>query len=111
MIFNACVQFICQIPAAPLMTLVNVNSYLRLNPEAIIRKEFEQMGFNGRFGPGLPRVSDGSLLFLLHLISKMRPTKDGGNSYCTSGPTIAEPAGWPGYSPRSPAWPGPRRIE
>ena len=39
MIFNACVQFICQIPAAPLMTLVNVNSYLRLNPEAIIRKE------------------------------------------------------------------------
>jgi type I restriction enzyme M protein len=47
--------------------------------EAIIRKEFEQMGFNGRFGPGLPRVSDGSLLFLLHLISKMRPAKDGGS--------------------------------
>ena len=47
--------------------------------EAIIRKEFEQMGFNGRFGPGLPRVSDGSLLFLLHLISKMRPLKDGGS--------------------------------
>jgi type I restriction enzyme M protein len=47
--------------------------------EAIIRKEFEQMGFNGRFGPGLPRVSDGSLLFLLHLISKMRPVKDGGS--------------------------------
>jgi type I restriction enzyme M protein len=47
--------------------------------EAIIRKEFEQQGFNGRFGPGLPRVSDGSLLFLLHLISKMRPAKDGGS--------------------------------
>jgi type I restriction enzyme M protein len=47
--------------------------------EAIIRKEYEQMGFNGRFGPGLPRVSDGSLLFLLHLISKMRPLKDGGS--------------------------------
>jgi len=47
--------------------------------EAIIRKEFEQIGFNGRFGPGLPRVSDGSLLFLLHLISKMRPAKDGGS--------------------------------
>ncbi len=47
--------------------------------EAQIRKEFEQMGFNGRFGPGLPRVSDGSLLFLLHLISKMRPAKDGGS--------------------------------
>ena len=47
--------------------------------EAIIRKESEQMGFNGRFGPGLPRVSDGSLLFLLHLISKMRPAVDGGS--------------------------------
>lgn len=49
--------------------------------EAIIRKEFEQQGFNGRFGPGLPRVSDGSLLFLLHLISKMRPAKDGGSRF------------------------------
>ena len=49
--------------------------------EAVIRKEFEQMGFNGRFGPGLPRVSDGSLLFLLHLISKMRPAKDGGSRF------------------------------
>ena len=46
--------------------------------EAIIRKEYEQQGYNGRFGPGLPRVSDGSLLFLLHLISKMRPKKQGG---------------------------------
>jgi type I restriction enzyme M protein len=49
--------------------------------EAFIRKEFETQGFNGRFGPGLPRVSDGSLLFLLHLISKMRPTKDGGSRF------------------------------
>ena len=49
--------------------------------EAIIRKEFEQMGFNGRFGPGLPRVSDGSLLFLMHLISKMRPAVDGGSRF------------------------------
>ncbi len=49
--------------------------------EAIIRKEFEQQGYNGRFGPGLPRVSDGSLLFLLHLISKMRPAKDGGSRF------------------------------
>jgi type I restriction enzyme M protein len=47
--------------------------------ETFIRKEFETQGFNGRFGPGLPRVSDGSLLFLLHLISKMRPVKDGGS--------------------------------
>ncbi len=49
--------------------------------EAFIRKEFEEQGFNGRFGPGLPRVSDGSLLFLLHLISKMRPAKDGGSRF------------------------------
>ncbi len=47
--------------------------------EAFIRKEYKEQGFNGRFGPGLPRVSDGSLLFLLHLISKMRPAKDGGS--------------------------------
>jgi type I restriction enzyme M protein len=46
--------------------------------EKEVRKEAEQLGFNGRFGPGLPRVSDGSLLFLLHLISKMRAVKDGG---------------------------------
>jgi type I restriction enzyme M protein len=49
--------------------------------EKDIRKETEQMGFNGRFGPGLPRVSDGSLLFLLHLISKMRPAVDGGSRF------------------------------
>lgn len=46
-----------------------------------IEKEHEEKGFAGRFGPGLPRVSDGSLLFLLHLISKMRPTKDGGSRF------------------------------
>ncbi len=49
--------------------------------EKEIRKEAEQMGFNGRFGPGLPRVGDGSLLFLLHLISKMRPAVDGGSRF------------------------------
>lgn len=49
--------------------------------EKEIRKEHEQKGFNGRFGPGLPRVSDGSLLFLLHLISKMRPAVDGGSRF------------------------------
>lgn len=46
-----------------------------------IRKEAEQRGFNGRFGPGLPRVSDGSLLFLLHLVSKMRPAVEGGSRF------------------------------
>jgi type I restriction enzyme M protein len=46
-----------------------------------VEREHEIEGFNGRFGPGLPRVSDGSLLFLLHLISKMRPAKDGGSRF------------------------------
>ncbi len=41
--------------------------------ETDIKDEHKLKGFDGRFGPGLPRVSDGSLLFLLHLISKLRP--------------------------------------
>ena len=49
--------------------------------EKEIRKEHESQGFNGRFGPGLPRISDGSMLFLLHLISKMRPVADGGSRF------------------------------
>jgi type I restriction enzyme M protein len=40
--------------------------------------EHKHKGFAGRFGPGLPRVSDGSLLFLMHLMSKMRDPKEGG---------------------------------
>jgi type I restriction enzyme M protein len=43
-----------------------------------VTREHEQKGFGGRFGPGIPRVSDGSLLFLLHLVSKMRPVSEGG---------------------------------
>ena len=46
--------------------------------EAEINDEHTLKGFAGRFGPGLPRVSDGSLLFLMHLISKLRDTRDGG---------------------------------
>ncbi len=46
-----------------------------------VQREADTLGFAGRFGPGLPRVSDGSLLFLLHLISKMRPAKDGGSRF------------------------------
>ncbi|HIF9339178.1 TPA: type I restriction-modification system subunit M [Photobacterium damselae] len=41
--------------------------------EGEIKDEHTLKGFDGRFGAGLPRVSDGSLLFLMHLISKMRP--------------------------------------
>lgn len=45
--------------------------------EKAVRQEHEQKGFDGRFGPGLPRVSDGSMLFLLHLLSKMAPVVNG----------------------------------
>lgn len=44
-----------------------------------ITDEHKLRGFDGRFGPGLPRVSDGSLLFLLHLVSKMRDSREGGS--------------------------------
>jgi len=46
--------------------------------ESSIKDENTLKGFDGRFGPGLPRVSDGSLLFLLHLISKLRDSSKGG---------------------------------
>ena len=49
--------------------------------EKVVRKEYDDKGFDGRFGPGLPRVSDGSMLFLLHLVSKMRPAVDGGSRF------------------------------
>ncbi len=41
-----------------------------------IEKERDTLGLNGRYGQGLPRVSDGSLLFLLHMLSKMKPVND-----------------------------------
>ncbi|MCP1220448.1 type I restriction-modification system subunit M [Acetobacter orientalis] len=46
-----------------------------------VKAEHEKLGYDGRFGPGLPRISDGSMLFLLHLVSKMRPAKDGGSKF------------------------------
>ncbi|ENO8810607.1 SAM-dependent DNA methyltransferase [Photobacterium damselae] len=46
--------------------------------EGEIKDEHTLKGFDGRFGAGLPRVSDGSLLFLMHLISKMRDSSDNG---------------------------------
>ncbi len=47
--------------------------------EGDIVDEHTLKGYDGRFGPGLPRVSDGSLLFLLHLLSKLRDVKEGGS--------------------------------
>ncbi|EPT9251295.1 type I restriction-modification system subunit M [Photobacterium damselae] len=48
--------------------------------EGEIKNEHNKKGFSGRFGAGLPRVSDGSLLFLMHLISKMRDTHNADGS-------------------------------
>jgi type I restriction enzyme M protein len=45
--------------------------------EKFIRDEYESEGFDGRFGAGLPRISDGSLMFLQHLISKMKQDDKG----------------------------------
>jgi type I restriction enzyme M protein len=51
--------------------------------QTAIEEEHEKQGFAGRFGPGLPRINDGSLLFLLHMLSKMKPvdpkTGEGGS--------------------------------
>lgn len=46
--------------------------------ESDIQDEHKLKGFDGRFGAGLPRVSDGSLLFLMHLISKLRGADETG---------------------------------
>jgi type I restriction enzyme M protein len=62
--------------------------YLLANPpfgvewkkvEAEVRKEAETKGFDGRFGSGLPRINDGSFLFLQHMVSKMKPPDEGGS--------------------------------
>ena len=62
--------------------------YLLANPpfgvewkkvEDEVRKEAETKGFNGRFGAGLPRINDGSFLFLQHMISKMKRPEEGGS--------------------------------
>ncbi|MCL4231016.1 MAG: type I restriction-modification system subunit M [Dehalococcoidia bacterium] len=62
--------------------------YLLANPpfgvewkkvEDPIRREHEKQGFNGRFGAGLPRINDGSFLFLQHMIAKMKRPEEGGS--------------------------------
>ena len=44
-----------------------------------VETEHRTQGFGGRFGAGLPRINDGSLLFLQHMISKMKPASQGGS--------------------------------
>ncbi|MBW2631895.1 MAG: SAM-dependent DNA methyltransferase [Deltaproteobacteria bacterium] len=46
--------------------------------EQFIKKEHGEQGYGGRFGAGLPRINDGSFLFLQHMISKMKQPKEGG---------------------------------
>ncbi len=46
--------------------------------KAAVTKEHDERGFAGRFGAGLPRISDGQLLFVQHMVAKMRASEDGG---------------------------------
>ncbi|MBW1616444.1 MAG: SAM-dependent DNA methyltransferase [Deltaproteobacteria bacterium] len=47
--------------------------------EKTIKNEKDDLGYDGRFGAGLPRINDGSLLFLQHMISKMEASENGGS--------------------------------
>ena len=44
-----------------------------------VKAEHDEHGYSGRFGAGLPRINDGSFLFLQHMISKMKRPEDGGS--------------------------------
>jgi len=46
--------------------------------ESFVKKEHEQLGFEGRFGPGLPAIRDGATLFLMHMMSKMHSAPEHG---------------------------------
>ena len=46
--------------------------------EDFVKKEHQEQGYAGRFGAGLPPINDGALLFLQHMISKMKPPEEGG---------------------------------
>ncbi|WP_349741177.1 type I restriction-modification system subunit M [Roseateles cavernae] len=54
-----------------------------------VSKEHNSLGFKGRFGPGLPRINDGALLFLLHMIAKMQPAPKAGGKGGGEGSRIA----------------------
>jgi len=47
--------------------------------QTYIEQERDTLGYEGRFGAGLPRINDGALLFLQHMLSKMRPAERGGS--------------------------------
>ncbi|KAF9396646.1 hypothetical protein CPC16_010965 [Podila verticillata] len=46
--------------------------------QAVITREHKEKGYDGRFGPGLPRTNDGAMLFLMHVVSKLELPKNGG---------------------------------
>ena len=46
--------------------------------QKVVAKEADELGFSGRFGAGLPAINDGSLLFLQHMISKMKDAPEQG---------------------------------
>jgi type I restriction enzyme M protein len=46
--------------------------------QKVVTKEHEELGFDGRFGAGLPAINDGSFLFLQHMMSKMHPAREKG---------------------------------
>jgi type I restriction enzyme M protein len=48
------------------------------NQQKVVDKEAVELGFSGRFGAGLPAINDGSLLFLQHMISKMKASPERG---------------------------------
>ncbi|MCX5364058.1 type I restriction-modification system subunit M [Streptomyces sp. NBC_00124] len=57
--------------------------------EKQVKEEYEDRGFDGRFGAGLPRINDGSFLFLQHMLHKMRPLKKDSESKEIGGSRIA----------------------
>ncbi|PVC85443.1 restriction endonuclease subunit M [Streptomyces sp. CS090A] len=73
-------------------------SYMLANPpfgvewkkvEKQIKEEYEDQGHGGRFGAGLPRINDGSFLFLQHMIAKMKQPKTGEDGEETGGSRLA----------------------
>ncbi|MEV8394549.1 MULTISPECIES: class I SAM-dependent DNA methyltransferase [unclassified Streptomyces] len=57
--------------------------------EKAVREEHDDRGFDGRFGAGLPRINDGSFLFLQHMLHKMEPLKKDENGEEVGGSRIA----------------------
>ncbi|MER6952447.1 class I SAM-dependent DNA methyltransferase [Streptomyces sp. NPDC000618] len=43
-----------------------------------VKREAEELCHDGRFGAGLPRINDGSWLFVQHMVARMRPPAEGG---------------------------------